>query len=143
MMLRRTTPFTKREREAGEFASFHVEPPAARMAANLNAEQPTTIDKDDTFSSEAWRRAVASLPCVLCGKEGETQCAHRNEGKGMAMKTPDVWSAGLCVACHSAIDQGNALDREERRERMDLAIFLTWLQLAVRGLVRVTTKAFT
>lgn len=91
--------------------------------------------KDATHRSDAWRRAVASLDCVLCGKAGETQCAHRNEGKAMAAKTDDALSAALCIACHSEIDQGSKLTRNERRERLDRAILLTVQRLARDGLI--------
>lgn len=93
--------------------------------------------KDAIHRSEAWRRAVASLDCVLCGKSGETQCAHRNEGKALSMKTDDVLSAALCVACHSEIDQGSGLTRNERRERLDRAILLTMQRLARDGWIGV------
>lgn len=92
--------------------------------------------KVQRHDSEAWRRAVASLPCVLCWREGMTQCAHRNEGKGMSLKTDDAWTAALCVDCHRAIDQGKDMTRAEKRERMDAAILLTLRELAIRGLVR-------
>lgn len=99
---------------------------------------PVIVAKEQYFHSEAWRRAVASLPCVLCGKHDETQCAHRNEGKaGGKRLMDDCWTAALCVACHSAIDQGKDFDREERRARMDLAILLTLRELARQGRVRV------
>ena len=92
--------------------------------------------KTPTYRSEAWLRAVASLPCVSCGTEGQTQAAHRNEGKGMSKKTDDCLTAALCVTCHSAIDQGKDLTREERRSVMDFAILMTLVQLAKNGLVR-------
>lgn len=92
--------------------------------------------KQQTFRSEAWRRAVASLPCVACYREGMTQAAHRNEGKSMGMKTDDCLTAGLCVECHTDIDSGRHLTRQERRERMDAYIMLTLVQLARQGLVK-------
>lgn len=92
--------------------------------------------KQPTYRSQAWLKAVASLPCVLCWREGETQSAHRNEGKGMGLKTPDCWTAALCVRCHYEIDQGRTLTRAERRERMDAAILLTLLMLTSEGKVR-------
>ncbi len=94
--------------------------------------------KENYHHSEPWRRAVASLPCVLCGRHGETQCAHRNEGKAMGKKLmDDVWTAALCVTCHSDIDQGREMSREERRERMDKAILLTVRELARAGLLEI------
>ena len=92
--------------------------------------------KQKTFRSEKWLRAVASLPCVHCGREGETQAAHRNQGKGMGIKTDDCLTAALCQKCHSMIDQGNEGTRGWRRELMDEAILKTLVQLAKNGLVK-------
>ena len=91
-----------------------------------------SFQKQDYFRSKPWLRAVASIPCVICGTEG-TQAAHRNEGKGMGMKVDDCLTAALCPTCHSAIDQGGILDRAERRERLDRAILDTVVQLARQG----------
>jgi hypothetical protein len=90
--------------------------------------------KQDYFRSKAWLRAVASLPCVQCGQEG-TQAAHRNQGKGMALKVDDSLTAALCPACHTEIDQGNVLTQAERRQRLDAAILKTLVQLTRAGLV--------
>jgi len=89
--------------------------------------------KTPVFRSDKWLRAVASLPCMLCFREGATQAAHRNVGKGMGMKTDDCFTAALCVDCHAEIDQGGALTRQERRDRLDQAILMTVRQLAVDG----------
>lgn len=90
------------------------------------------------YESEKWRRAVASLPCVICWREGNTQAAHRNFGKGMALKTDDCFTAALCAACHADIDQGGQHTKAARRERMDAAILATLRQLAINGLVAPT-----
>ena len=110
-----------------------------REVATARVELPMAkpVPKDNRHESEAWRRAVAALPCVLCGREGQTQCAHRNEGKGMSLKTDDALTAALCVLCHSAIDQGKDFTREERRQRLDLAILLTIRALARAGKLRI------
>lgn len=91
--------------------------------------------KEPAHRSEKWLRAVASLHCVLCGAEG-TQAAHRNEGKGMGIKVDDALTAALCPPCHTAIDQGPLLTREQRRDLMDDAILRTLTQLARKGLVK-------
>lgn len=93
--------------------------------------------KSPAFRSEAWRRAVASLPCQNCGREGKTQAAHRNEGKGMALKVDDCLTAALCVSCHAHIDQGQHLTRQQRRDQMDAAILTTLVELCRAGLVGV------
>ena len=112
-----------------------------REVAQAVAELPPAapVLKDNRHESEPWRRAVAALPCVLCGRHGETQCAHRNEGKGMGLKTDDAMTAALCQACHSEIDQGKDFTREERRQRLDLAILLTIRALARAGKLRIAT----
>ncbi|HSC06795.1 MAG TPA: hypothetical protein VLD59_08210 [Steroidobacteraceae bacterium] len=134
MSFKRAAP-ARRDR-SGEFDSLVLERPRARMAQRIDLQHADPIVKEDYFHSEAWRRAVASLPCVLCNKHGETQCAHRNEGKaGGKRLMDDCWTAALCVACHAEIDQGCHSKRAERRERMDLAILLTLRQLARIGLV--------
>lgn len=92
--------------------------------------------KTPTFRSKKWLQAVASLACVKCGVEGQTQAAHRNVGKGMSMKTDDCLTAALCVGCHSAIDQGKDMTREERRSVLDFAILMTLVELARSGLVK-------
>ena len=91
--------------------------------------------KRPRYRSEAWRRAVASLPCVWCWKEGETQAAHKNEGKSMGSKTDDCFTTALCVDCHRELDQGKSMDRAERREMWRTAFEATILELALRGLL--------
>lgn len=93
------------------------------------------MQRQPIFRSKTWLRAVASLDeCVLCGTAG-VQAAHRNEGKGIGQKTDDCLTAALCVSCHHEIDNGNNLDRDERRGRMDRAIVLTLQQLGRRNLI--------
>lgn len=99
------------------------------------ADVPVLL-KSQTFRSEKWLRAVASLDCVLCYRSGMTQAAHRNEGKGMGIKSHDCWTAALCADCHREIDQGKQFTREERRALMDKAILITLAELAKRGLVK-------
>lgn len=87
--------------------------------------------------SEAWRRAVASLPCACCFREGSTQAAHPNHrGKGMAMKAPDCWTVPLCIECHREFDQGKRWSKQEKRELMDEWIIQTVLRLASSGAIK-------
>ncbi|EFH8820856.1 hypothetical protein GFP84_12430 [Escherichia coli] len=74
--------------------------------------------------------------CVLCGRYG-VQAAHRNEGKGVGIKVDDCLTAALCVDCHSRIDNGRDMSREERRAEMDRAIVLTLKKLVNNGRVFV------
>jgi len=93
--------------------------------------------KEPTHHSEAWRKAVAKLACVRCYRKGMTQAAHRNQGKGLALKVDDCWTAALCVECHAEIDQGKTMSKEERRQAMDTYILLTIRQLARDGALKV------
>jgi hypothetical protein len=67
--------------------------------------------KQEPWRSERWLRAVASLHCVRCFKEGRTQAAHRNVGKGLGMKVDDMLTAALCVECHSEIEREHGHER--------------------------------
>ncbi|MEM8107184.1 hypothetical protein [Morganella morganii] len=89
------------------------------------------------FRSKKWLQAVREIDCcVLCGKYG-VQAAHRNEGKGMGIKVDDCLTAALCEECHSRIDNGRDMTREERRSEMDKAIVLTIRKLANEGRLSV------
>lgn len=90
--------------------------------------------KTPVFRSEKWLQAVRGLCCVICGREG-VQAAHRNQGKGLSMKTDDCLTAALCPECHSRVDQGPDMTREERRAYLDSAILMTLRDLARNGLV--------
>ena len=93
-----------------------------------------------TFRSESLRRSVATLECMRCGRQGATQAAHSNQlrdGKARGLKASDAAIAALCVACHTEIDQGRAMSKQERREAWDEAHRATLLALIERGLLRV------
>ena len=142
-MLTRSKPMGKlpdrpaRPDRSDEFASFKLRAPSTAVMTRVDRSTTAPAPKEGRHESTAWRRAVAGLPCVLCGRQGETQCAHRNEGKGLGLKTDDALTAALCAACHSAIDQGKEFNREERRQLMDRAILLTVRQLARIGKLRI------
>lgn len=93
--------------------------------------------KQPTHRSEAWRRAVASMPCICCKTEGQTQAAHPNHrGKAMAHKADDCWCVPLCVTCHREFDQGKRWSKLEKRELMDTWIILTIRDLALSGAIK-------
>lgn len=107
-----------------------VKPPTSLASGAVRGVKPVT------YRSEAWRRAVASLPCVHCGREGQTQAAHPNHiGKGMGIKASDSWCCPLCVDCHAEFDQGRRWTKEEKRTLMERWIIETINELAVRGLI--------
>ena len=77
--------------------------------------------KHPPVRSEAYRRAVAALPCVICKIAGISQCAHANTGKGAGIKASDLESFPLCACqpgrqgCHSKFDQGALYTKAARR----------------------------
>jgi len=90
-----------------------------------------------TAEERRWYAAVHTIDCcVICHTFG-IQCAHRNEGKGMGLKTKPWMTAALCPSCHFEVDSGRTLDREHRRALMDRAIVLTHARLIERGLLRL------
>lgn len=80
------------------------------------------VPKTPPVRSEALRRAVASLPCAICGVYGYSQAAHANTGKGMGMKACDLTCFPACaprpgeVGCHAKLDQGALFTKSARRE---------------------------
>lgn len=62
-----------------------------------------SFPKEVIHRSEAYRRYVASQECFGCRLVGWSQCAHINEGKGLALKTCDSQSFPLCAPHHGAI----------------------------------------
>lgn len=99
--------------------------------------------KPTTFRSETLRRAVASLPCVCCGRVGHTQAAHTNYGKGGAIKASDAMLMALCadgfgfVGCHSRVDARCTMGKIERRQYEIEMVVLTYVALIERGLLEV------
>lgn len=93
------------------------------------------------FRSEKLRRAVSALPCQHCGREGCTQAAHRNEGKGMGLKTSDALLAALCSDCHRELDQGKDMSKAERRDMWNRACIRTYQALVESGVLVVKELA--
>ena len=88
-----------------------VTPGAFRSPEPVASAPAAQVAKAAPVRSEAYRRAVASLPCARCGITGYSQHAHENEGKGKAMKVDDRRAMPLCCArpgidgCHTRFDQ--------------------------------------
>lgn len=93
-----------------------------------------------TYRSEKLRRAVASLACVHCGRQGATQAAHANLacfGKGMGHKASDAAIMALCMTCHGELDQGNSMGKLERWHQQMEWIAKTSVALIEAGLLEV------
>lgn len=87
-------------------------------AALVSVDEPVcqVIGKECPLRHEGYRRLVASLPCMWCGREGRSNHAHENEGKGKGLKLDDRRAMPLCVddmgrhGCHTAFDQYSLVD---------------------------------
>lgn len=99
--------------------------------------QSVLYAKQTKHRSESWRRAVASLPCACCMREGYTQAAHLNHReKGMSTKADDCLTIPLCVDCHREYDQGQKWTKAEKRLMGDEWLIQTLVQLARKELVK-------
>ena len=80
---------------------------------------------------------VASLPCQMCGADGQTQAAHANwarYGKGRGIKASDEYTAALCQGCHYMLDQHPALSKLERQTMWEYAWRKTVNELVAQDL---------
>lgn len=95
--------------------------PAALRPLGPSTKHVEPIPKQPPYRSEAYRRLVAALACAHCRRPGPSQCAHGDEGKGLAMKSSDLTCFPLCAdepgrrGCHSMIGASGMFTREQRR----------------------------
>ncbi|NYT76629.1 hypothetical protein H0A71_06465 [Alcaligenaceae bacterium] len=69
------------------------------------------------WRSEKHRRNVASLPCVVTGRPGPSQCGHANFNKGMSTKVCDSLTFPISPDAHRDHDQGGIAKQDRwRRE---------------------------
>ena len=63
-------------------------------------------------------KLAKDAPCMICGAmDGTIVAAHSNQlrdGKGTGIKSHDFRCSFLCNLCHTMIDNGKELSREER-----------------------------
>ena len=71
------------------------------------------------------RQSAQGQPCQWCYRQdGTTVAAHSNQlrhGKGMGLKASDQYVAFLCFSCHSELDQGKSLTKQQRRDMWQTA----------------------
>lgn len=91
------------------------------VLTRVTAAPAAAIPKDAPVRSESYRRAVAGLPCKVCGIVGYSQAAHPNTGKGAGIKTDDRLCFPLCCdrpgvqGCHPKFDQHAMYTKAARR----------------------------
>ena len=109
-----------------EYRMPQANPEAFRAPAVITTAAAPVV-KAEPIRSDAYRRAVAGLPCINCGVPGYSQCAHSNSGKGAGIKASDLDSFPLCTVhpgadgrlvqgCHENFDQGALFTNAVRRE---------------------------
>lgn len=100
--------------------------PAPGILAALDQAEEGNLahEKDKPVRSPKYLRAVAALPCINCGREGASQAAHINRGKGMSMKAGDNKTFPLCTftlgagntSCHYQYDNYQLGDKHQSAE---------------------------
>ncbi len=72
------------------------------------------------YRNQKLLEAVREMPCAACGaQDGTVVAAHSNQlrdGKGRGIKAHDYRIAALCFKCHTDLDQGSKLSKQERLE---------------------------
>ncbi len=120
---RTAAPAPDRDLRLAERAQRVMADATPRTAAMAHVAAPAApVHKERPIRSEAYRRAVASLPCVICGVPGHSQAAHANTGKGAGIKTSDLTCFPACAdrpgvrGCHSRLDQGALYPKHIRQQ---------------------------
>lgn len=94
-----------------------------------------------TFRNKKLLDIARGQACVMCGNQDDTVvAAHSNlleHGKGRGLKAHDGMHAWLCYGCHAEYDQGNKMNKAERREYILTAICKTYMELWDRELIGV------
>ena len=111
------------QRDRDRVRSMPTVTPGAFRAPEPVATAPAArVEKSAPVRSEAYRRLVAAMPCVICGMVGYGQAAHGSTGKGMGIKASDLELFCLCAdrpgvrGCHSRLDQGALFTKSVRHE---------------------------
>ena len=116
------TPFVPRPARQWESDAMPSQKPKVELRiSDGKARAVVALPKKPPFRSKAYRRLVSALPCAHCKRPGPSQCAHADEGKGLAIKASDLETYPLCAdtpgrrGCHSLIGASGMFTREQRR----------------------------
>ena len=95
------------------------------------------MQKRNHIRSRKLLNAAAAEACTACGEWGGTVvAAHSNDsrdGKGMGIKSEDIYIAFLCAVCHSNYDK-----KLEPQAFFDRAMKRTWKRLFEKGVLKIT-----
>lgn len=95
--------------------------PLKRTAFKKKARKKRAGHDKQMLAACEGQECFLAIPGVCCGDTDTTVPAHRNEGKGMGLKTPDALTVPACFTCHMEYDQGKRFTREQKRAMWDAA----------------------
>ena len=70
------------------------------------------LQKHKPYRNRAMLDAARDMPCIRCGREGETRACHYNGlwqhqyGKGRGQKCSDLMTAEFCHSCDQLFSEG-------------------------------------
>lgn len=144
-MLRRT-PIKSRQRKEWEQRASRAErePKTLHRLERPGVYSGTTAGpapKENVLRSPAYENAVRALGfCVRCGWVGRPQFCHRDEGKGIGIKTDvrEGWAGcpphdGL-TGCHYEVGTSGTLTKQQRRAEDKRLGAITRAEVLRRGL---------
>jgi len=117
------TGFKKPPMKPAKQIDYQPRPRAKAVAVcDGKARMVVQLPKSAPVRSEAYRRIVASMDCIHCGRSGPSQAAHADFSKGGGIKTDDRTCFPACatapgrVGCHDLIGATGTFSRDERRK---------------------------
>lgn len=128
-MLKRTAPLTRKtplratgfRLSSGSSATLTRQPTLQRAAIKSRAPKKRAGHEPKYLAACRGERCFLSFPgCCSYVGDPTVVAAHRNQGKGMGLKVPDVFTIPACHFCHSVYDQ-SGMDREFKRAAFDWA----------------------
>lgn len=132
------TGFKRTEREDKPKPCALLNPIRQGVQFGQPAKLPIETEKFEYVRSKELLEACRAIPCQACGiSDGTVVAAHSNQirhGKSRGKKASDVYVASLCFVCHSELDQGRKMSREERNLMWYLAHLKTKTELCSSGL---------
>lgn len=112
-----------------------AEAPKARKRALKTTRPKMTAIRLSAKDEECTLR----FPC--CNHRTDTTVLCHRNGAGGGMKAPDTDAAYGCYACHTVLDghapRPEGFTRAMMLERFDVAVGLTHIRLAIKGLIRL------
>ncbi len=116
--------------------------PRARMA-HSKQEVQHEASKFEYVRDERLRKMCQGMACQKCRGSG-ADWAHSNQaihGKGRSIKASDIYVAALCWPCHSEIDQGATMTKQERIDAWQKAYVMTWMTAKFTAMIPPGIKA--